>query len=746
MIRFISALIFVFILCFSISSAGKRLARVHIDSRHIIGEVSPALFGDFIESIHFKFNSPRGLHAQELVNRGFDNWECFEKYVACPWRAYNNSKYTDYRLLTGGYNNNGAMRQKIYKYDSLESGVMQSVYINNDSGYEFYVYVRGDVEKAFISIYDTTLTDLLYRFEFDSLSANWKKIGGEIPKIDSLYRIAFVISFEGKGSVDIDEASLMPKNNVYGIKREYYDLYEKWRPFSIRYPGGWFAEWREYKMLNSVGDIDRRTSPAYLTNHYQRLDFGLDEFVAFCKSLGIKPSLTIGLDNHTPEEAASVVEYCNSSSLTEYGKMRAENGFPEPYNIEYWQIGNERWDDPINTAKIFPSRSNSMRNVDPNIKTIMNGNVWGGYDFVEACSKYAAETFDYYSWHFGASHNLDLDVSEEMKHKSILCTAFSVGDLLTAVQDYMTRLEVNAFAEQAIPEYWQGFNNYNWEDHPRTKTLEAGIWHSLMLQSFVKHSSILKFAGCASINCVVDAEFTEEDKRVVFGSPAYYAQVMMKNHVGAYALATNVECEEFDVPEIEGLYWRLNNPWISAVATFTEDSLFLSVVNAHPTDTAMISTNFDDFKTHEFGKAYVLTSEHYLDRNTAENPEKITAQEIDWRVASLLQTPPSSHIIFAAPLVEPLTSDSVSGSEAVVNLSARPNPCDEQVTVLLSKPILGFATFGLYDSIGGKIYETENVYGRSSFTLDMSGLAAGPYLAKITTAGQTRSILIVKNR
>jgi len=43
----------------------------------------------------------------------------------------------------------------------------------------------------------------------------------------------------------------------------------------------------------------------------------------------------------TPEESAQWIEYCNGSTDTDYGRIRAERGYPEPYNVKFWSLGNE---------------------------------------------------------------------------------------------------------------------------------------------------------------------------------------------------------------------------------------------------------------------------------------------------------------------------------------------------------------------------------------------------------------------
>ncbi len=42
-----------------------------------------------------------------------------------------------------------------------------------------------------------------------------------------------------------------------------------------------------------------------------------------------------------PKSAGELVEYCNGSAETSWGKVRAQNGHLEPYGVKYWQIGNE---------------------------------------------------------------------------------------------------------------------------------------------------------------------------------------------------------------------------------------------------------------------------------------------------------------------------------------------------------------------------------------------------------------------
>ena len=69
--------------------------------------------------------------------------------------------------------------------------------------------------------------------------------------------------------------------------------------------------------------------------------FGTAEFVRYCREIGAEPMICVNMASGTPEEAGNWVEYCNGSADTAYGKMRAQNGHPEPYHVKYWDLGNE---------------------------------------------------------------------------------------------------------------------------------------------------------------------------------------------------------------------------------------------------------------------------------------------------------------------------------------------------------------------------------------------------------------------
>ncbi len=67
----------------------------------------------------------------------------------------------------------------------------------------------------------------------------------------------------------------------------------------------------------------------------------LDDFLQMCEENGIEPVLSVNFQINDPSKASRMVEYCNGGVETPMGQVRAQRGHPEPYDVVYWQIGNE---------------------------------------------------------------------------------------------------------------------------------------------------------------------------------------------------------------------------------------------------------------------------------------------------------------------------------------------------------------------------------------------------------------------
>ena len=140
----------------------------------------------------------------------------------------------------------------------------------------------------------------------------------------------------------------------------------------LRFPGG--GGTHRYKWKNTIGPLSER--PSFI--------FGLDEFMKLCEAMGAEPIITMNYMTSTDSELEDMVEYLNGSAIKSiqsgasfYGSLRASNGRLLPYNIKYFELGNEVYYPDIRpegkvTTKEYAHRylkvRSSLRDIDKNIQ------------------------------------------------------------------------------------------------------------------------------------------------------------------------------------------------------------------------------------------------------------------------------------------------------------------------------------------------------------------------------------------
>ncbi len=144
------------------------------------------------------------------------------------------------------------------------------------------------------------------------------------------------------GACLVGTVSLMPGDNVRGMRADTLAVLRQLDAPVYRWPGGNFVSGYDWK--DGIGDRDRRPprkNPAWTGVEHN--DFGLNEFMDFCRELKTEPYIAV---NSGQGEAASAVEelqYANGAATTPMGRLRAEHGHPEPYGVRFWGVGNEMY-------------------------------------------------------------------------------------------------------------------------------------------------------------------------------------------------------------------------------------------------------------------------------------------------------------------------------------------------------------------------------------------------------------------
>jgi alpha-N-arabinofuranosidase len=170
-----------------------------------------------------------------------------------------------------------------------------------------------------------------------------------------------------------------PTADEKGLRGDVIDLVRELGVPVVRYPGGNFVSGYHWEDgIGPRGQRPRRLELAWRT--IETNQFGLDEFVAWCRKAGSTPLMAVNLGTRGPDEARRLVEYCNHPGGTQLSDLRIANGARAPHAIHTWCLGNEMdgpWQICGKTAeeygRVALETAKVMKWVDPTIELVACG-------------------------------------------------------------------------------------------------------------------------------------------------------------------------------------------------------------------------------------------------------------------------------------------------------------------------------------------------------------------------------------
>jgi len=208
---------------------------------------------------------------------------------------------------------------------------------------------------------------------------------------------------DGSVAAAWDSANDRWRDDVIDVTRELAPPLLRW--------GGCFSSY--YRWKEGVGPQDKRKPMLNLLwGGVETNEVGTHEFVDFCRRVGAEPFYCVNFESDGrkywqhdpkgnvrsagPQEAAEWVRYCNAPD----DKLRREHGRAEPYNVRFWQIGNETSYDPNGfdcdtAARRTISFARAMRAEDPSIQLIG----WGDSGWAPRMIEMAGEHLQYVAVH-----------------------------------------------------------------------------------------------------------------------------------------------------------------------------------------------------------------------------------------------------------------------------------------------------------------------------------------------------------
>ncbi len=570
-------------------SASDSEATIEIDlsisSDHVI---QPRIYGGFIEFIGSTINRKTGLWAQEIDYRGFEAPDTVGDGAAGGWLILNQGdNVCTWEQDTVRFNRTGSYSQKIEAshFTTGRIGILQSeITFQARESYDLSLYLRGLDLDSGVTVWlleDTTDWQICDSVSFFGVDQNWTRFDHVMKPTTSVQEGFFAITFQEEGTLWIDEVSLTPQSAVDGVRKAYVDFTKTLKSNIMRYPGGSFADGGGNHWMSGIGETNQR--PPNWDNYFgawQRLDFGTDEFVQYCQNTGMDPQITVNFGSGTPEEAADWVEYTNGNINTPMGQLRAENGHIDPYNIIYWEIGNEQYRDLAightsaeNYGEKYVAYTNLMKLVDPAIKTIANGCRYN-QSWNDTLLSVAGAKMDYISLHLtcpdlsdNASGHTDEDiyyavVAGPMKHQLIL-------DQLKEAIDTLTPGQVRI----AITELWMTFGRNPLYGH-HDNTMETILYIAGLLNRF-QHNPFVDIANWTTAGKIKYSTSLS----TFYKTAAFYALALYSNYSGSVPIPSTVVCSTYTSPRVGSFAPMDSVPYLDVSITREDNRVFLNTVN-----------------------------------------------------------------------------------------------------------------------------------------------------------------------
>jgi alpha-N-arabinofuranosidase len=220
-------------------------------------------------------------------------------------------------------------------------GIRQrNIALRQGETYTLSLYARGS-GSVVAAFYDGNTP--AFTRTFTGLTAEWQKFAVEFAASHAVDASALLISSPPSGVVNVDQISLFSASALAtgGYRPDLLQAVADLQPASIRWPGGSFAN--RYIWQNGIGPREKRLPhPADQWNDRDTYQFGTDEFMRLCEKIKAEPIIVINTSRGV-DDALPWLEYCMGDVTTEYGRRRAANGHPAPYELKTIEIDNEPW-------------------------------------------------------------------------------------------------------------------------------------------------------------------------------------------------------------------------------------------------------------------------------------------------------------------------------------------------------------------------------------------------------------------
>ncbi len=494
--------------------------------------VSSNLFGIFFEEINFAGEG--GLYAEMVRDRAFydasnpDYWTFITQGTATGTMTVDATQPLNTNIpnslklvMTSGTGSVGAANGGFWGMN-LHSGATCNL--------NFYAMAANGFTGPVVAQLENAGGTAVYaRASFSGLTGSWQKFSASLVPNATDTNAQLVLTISQPATVWLDVVSLFPQatfnDRTNGLRSDLANMLAALHPSFMRYPGGNFIEGsvltNAVRWKNTIGDIAQRPGHENPWGYWSTDGFGLEEYLQFCEDIGMTPLYDIncglslgwnGATNNTVpgsqlgpwvQDALDLIQYANGATNTTWGAMRAANGHPAPFNLQYMEIGNENSGVYYNTN--YGLFYNAIKSNYPAIHLIAN-------DQGSIPSSAPVEIEDQHYYESPATF-----ISQATMYDS-----YSRSGPKVFVGEYAVTSDTGTFG-----------------------SLAGALGEAAFMTGLERNSDIVLMASYAPLFANINGmqwspNLINFDTSQVFGTPSYYVQEMFSQNRGDMVLPTTV--------------------------------------------------------------------------------------------------------------------------------------------------------------------------------------------------------------
>lgn len=619
--------------------ANAQKTNLEVNTANTVTKIQPTMYGAFFEDINFAADG--GLYAEMIKNRSFE----FEAPLM-GWEQPNSDKHS-FNTTSGIATTIKALENKTNpsfcrvlindaKGFSMINEGFRGMGIKKDAKYNLSLKAanhNGEIKKIIIQFIDKN-KNVLGVTSIVPTSNDWKGYSAQFTATQTEAKAQLKITFEGKGTIDLDMISLFPedtwKNRKNGMRKDIVQLLYDMKPGFLRFPGGCIVEGRtlaqRYQWKKTVGDVEKRETLINRWNtefahklapdYFQTFGLGFFEYFQLSEDLGAQPlpilSCGMACQFNTGElvpmeeldpyvqDALDLIEFANGSVDTPWGRVRSDMGHPKPFNLKFIGVGNEQWGpDYIARYKVFEK---AIKSKYPKMTIVSGAGPFPEGDYFEygmlELKKLNAEIVDehYYKSPQWFRENATRYDKYDRKGPKVFAGEYAAQSVAIASPD----------------------NKNNWE---------CAFSEAAFMTGLERNAEVVNLTSYAPLMAHEEAwQWTPDllwfNNLEAYGSANYYVQKLFSTNRGTDLISITK-----DGKPVTGQ----NNLFASAVKDVNTKEVIVKLVNTSAT-AQDVSIDLKGSKLASKGTLITLTSANLEDENSFANPKKISPTEREFKL------------------------------------------------------------------------------------------------------------------